>query len=186
MKRTLIITALLSVISVHAVAEVIQQSPTSFTVHIEQILPYSSEEVYAGLESLPGWWSSAHSFSGSAANLSIDLRAGGCFCEHWDGGSVEHLRVIAALPGREVRLRGGLGPLQKMPVDGLMQWRIVPQGDKAVLTWEYRVWGGEENQLQRIAAPVDSVLAEQFLSLTRYLQAGDGRKQGAGETDGEP
>ncbi|WP_193165378.1 ATPase [Microbulbifer hainanensis] len=185
MKRELVIAAMLSAISVHAPADVVQQSPTGFTVHIEQTLPYSNEQVYAGLGDLPGWWSSAHSFSGSAANLSIDLRADGCFCESWQGGSVEHLRVIAALPGREVRLRGGLGPLQKMPVDGLMQWRIVPQGEKSVLTWEYRVWGGEANQLQRIAAPVDSVLSEQFLSLTRYLQAGAGRKESAGEIEGD-
>ncbi|WP_346839665.1 hypothetical protein [Microbulbifer sp. SAOS-129_SWC] len=161
-----------------AAADVLQQSPEGFTLRLERTLPQRSEQVYAGLAALPRWWNPAHSFSGSAANLSIDLRAGGCFCERWKGGSVEHLHVIAALPGREVRLRGGLGPLQQMPVSGLMQWRLVPQGDKTVLTWEYRVWGSAENQLQRIATAVDGVLAEQLTALAQYLQnspvAGDG------------
>lgn len=44
--------------------------------------------------------------------------------------------MSCALPEREVQLGGGLGPLQAMPVNGLMQWRIVPEGENAALTRE--------------------------------------------------
>ncbi|MFC6635388.1 ATPase [Microbulbifer taiwanensis] len=153
-------------------AEVISQSPGEFAIRLEQELEQNSASVYRGLASLPEWWNPAHSYSGSAGNLSMELRAGGCFCERWDQASVEHLRVIYALPEREVRLSGGLGPLQSMPVSGLMQWRIVPQGDKSLLTWEYRVWGSSANKLDAIAEPVNSVLAEQFRALKVYLEKG--------------
>jgi len=171
MKGKIVAVALLIGLASTAAADVLQQSPEGFTLRLERTLPRSSAEVYAGLQQLPRWWNPAHSFSGSAANLSLELRAGGCFCERWEGGSVEHLHVIVALPGREVRLRGALGPLQQLPVNGLMQWRIVPQGEKTVLTWEYRVWGNADNQLQRIAGAVDGVLAEQLGALVQYLQA---------------
>jgi hypothetical protein len=38
-------------------------------------------------------------FSRDAANLSTELRAGGCFCERLkDGRSVQHLQVVYAAP----------------------------------------------------------------------------------------
>lgn len=151
-------------------AEVVSQSAGEFSIKLEQELTQDSATIYRGLASLPAWWNPAHSYSGSAKNLSMELRAGGCFCERWEQASVEHLRVIYALPDREVRLSGGLGPLQSMPVNGLMQWRIVPLGDTSLLTWEYRVWGSEANNLDKIAEPVDTVLKEQFESLREFLE----------------
>ncbi len=57
---------------------------------------------------------------GSAANLSLEARAGGCWCERLaDGGSVEHLRVLLVSPGRMLRMRGALGPFQGLAVDGV-------------------------------------------------------------------
>ncbi|WP_323843922.1 hypothetical protein [Microbulbifer magnicolonia] len=146
------------------------KSPSEFSIRLEQELARDGASIYRGLADLPQWWNPAHSYSGAAENLSMELRAGGCFCEQWKEASVEHLRVIYALPGREVRLSGGLGPLQSMPVSGLMRWRIVPQGDKSLLTWEYRVWGSSANNLDKIAEPVNTVLAEQFKALKDYLE----------------
>ncbi|SHG05249.1 hypothetical protein SAMN04487965_3200 [Microbulbifer donghaiensis] len=151
-------------------AEVVSKSASEFSIKLEQELDTDSATIYRGLASLPAWWNPAHSYSGSSDNLSMELRAGGCFCERWERASVEHLRVIYAMPDREVRLSGGLGPLQSMPVSGLMQWRIVPVGDKSLLTWEYRVWGSSANNLDMIAEPVNSVLKEQFDALRNYLE----------------
>ncbi|SDZ76879.1 ATPase [Microbulbifer marinus] len=151
-------------------AEVVTKSAGEFSIKLEQELAQDSAAVYRGLASLPAWWNPVHSYSGSAENLSMELRAGGCFCERWDEASVEHLRVIYVVPGREVRLSGGLGPLQSMPVNGLMQWRIVSLGEKSLLTWEYRVWGSNANNLHVIAEPVNSVLKEQFGALRDYLE----------------
>ena len=58
------------------------------------------------------WWDSSHTFSGNAENLSIDDKAGGCFCENLEnGGSVRHLEVVFVDPGKTLRMIGGLGPL---------------------------------------------------------------------------
>ena len=40
------------------------------------------------------WWNPEHSYSGVAANFSIDARAGGCFCERLKDGSVAHMTVV--------------------------------------------------------------------------------------------
>ena len=153
-----------------AQSEVLQKSDSEFFIRLETVLDHDSQAVYRGLAALPAWWNPSHSHSGEAANLSFELQAGGCFCERWGQSSVEHLRVIYAVDGREVRLAGGLGPLQAMPVNGLMRWRLVPQGDKTALTWEYSVWGSASNQLESLAQPVNDVLAQQVQGLADYMR----------------
>jgi hypothetical protein len=56
-----------------------------------------------------------------------------------------------------------------MPVNGLMQWHIAPRKTETLLTWEYRVWGAEDTQLEAIADPVNSVLGQQYQALLSYL-----------------
>ena len=60
----------------------------------------------------------------------LDAQATGCFCELLplpkdapEGtrrGSVEHMHVVYADPGRVLRMRGGLGPLQSEAVHGTL------------------------------------------------------------------
>lgn len=150
-------------------SDVVKKSDSEFFIRLEMLLDHNSQAVYRGLAELPAWWNPSHSHSGEAANLSFELQAGSCFCERWGQSSVEHMRVLYAVEGREVRLEGGLGPLQAMPVSGLMRWRLVPQGEKTVLTWEYSVWGNASNQLQRLADPVNDVLAQQMQGMADYL-----------------
>ena len=56
--------------------------------------------------------------------LEEELKAGGCLCEKIpaEGGSVEHLRIVFARPGRLLRAQGGLGPLQGEAVVGTLTW----------------------------------------------------------------
>jgi uncharacterized protein YndB with AHSA1/START domain len=35
------------------------------------------------------WWPADHTWSGKRENLSLGADVGGCFCERWDGNSVE-------------------------------------------------------------------------------------------------
>jgi len=65
-------------------------------------VPGPPEKTWDVLVASASWWDGAHSHSGDAANLSIDPRPGGCFCEtspshSGDGdrnrGGVEHMRV---------------------------------------------------------------------------------------------
>jgi transcription termination factor Rho len=55
--------------------------------------------------------------------MSIDVRPGGCWCEGLpDGGFVEHMRVVHARPRQMLRMVGALGPLQKVSVNGAMEF----------------------------------------------------------------
>ena len=111
---------------VHPVeAEVKSVTSNGFEVAETVTVQASTERVFAALGEVSRWWSSSHTFSRDAANLSLDLKAGGCFCERLkDGGSVEHLLVVYAAPGAGLRLRGALGPLQMEGVDGTLAWTL--------------------------------------------------------------
>jgi hypothetical protein len=106
----------------------------------------------------------------------MDARAGGCFCEKWKRGSVEHLRVVWATAPSELRLRGGLGPLQGMGVEGLLTIEIAPQAAGATIRMSYRVSGDSLQSLTALAPVVDGVLAAQLASLKSLL---DGPPPGA-------
>lgn len=110
------------------------------------------------------WWSSEHTYSGQAKNLSLDVRPGGCWCESWAGGGVEHARVLMAIPGKALRVEGGFGPLQGMAVKATMTFTLKPAADptKTQLHVVYLVNGASESKLDGLAAPVDGVLAAQF------------------------
>lgn len=69
-----------------------------------------------------------------------------------------------------MRLTGGLWPLLAMPLSGLMEWKVVLQGEKSLLTWEYRALGVAARGMGRVAEPVNSVLAEQMGTLVEFLQ----------------
>jgi uncharacterized protein YndB with AHSA1/START domain len=110
------------------------------------------------------WWSSEHTYSGQAKNLSLDVRPGGCWCESWAGGGVEHARVLMAIPGKALRVEGGFGPLQGMAIKATMTFTLKPAADptKTQLHVVYLVNGASESKLDGLAAPVDGVLAAQF------------------------
>ena len=73
---------------------------------------------------------------------------------------------------RTLRVFGALGPLQGMGVNGVLTYTIAPHPNGAKLTMTYRVSGDASLNLAPIAAPVDSVLMEQFGRLSRYSAAG--------------
>ncbi len=92
-----------------ASAEVVSAAANGFEVRETAHAAAAPDKVYAGLLLPAHWWNSDHTFSGSAANLTLDARAGGCWCESLpNGGSVEHLRVVFASPGKMLRMRGAL------------------------------------------------------------------------------
>ena len=116
------------------------------------------------------WWSAAHSWSGDASNLYMDVKQGGCFCERLPGsGSVEHLRIIYFAPGSELRFEGALGPLQQMPVQGRMIWTIEPNDSGSTVTFTYHVFGHSQGGLTAIAPAVDGVIGEQLANLGERL-----------------
>jgi hypothetical protein len=126
-------------------------------------------------------WDPSHSWEGQAENLYLDLRIGGCFCEKLaNGGGVEHLHLAYFAPGKEIRLTGGLGPLQGMGMGGAMVWTITPGEAGNTVRWSYTVHGhGTEESMGKLAPIVDYVQQQAFYRLLRYIETGSPEKTGA-------
>ena len=155
-------------------AEVVEASPTALSIRIVTEVAAPPATVYAALVNRVGaWWDSEHTWSGRSANLSIVGRAGGCFCETLpSGGSVEHLAVIWADPGKTLRMKGALGPLQELAVTGTMTWAFSEKAGRSVLELTYVVAGYRRGGLEPLAQPVDQVLGAQMNRLKRYVESG--------------
>ncbi len=110
--------------SVHAA--VVQSARDGFEIAHSIETTATPLHAYLAVTQPSRWWDPAHTWSGDADNLQLDARAGGCFCEKWKGSSVEHLHVVWATPPTELRLQGGLGPLQALGADGLLRIVIEP------------------------------------------------------------
>jgi uncharacterized protein YndB with AHSA1/START domain len=171
MKPTLILACLLLGPAV-ASADVIDSTAGGFTVKVTVDVAAPSTRVYQALtERIGSWWDVAHSYSGNGANLSIDARPGGCFCERLPGGGgVQHLTVIHADPGKLLRMSGGLGPLQDLAVTGVMSWKMTEAGGKTAIEVTYKVGGYVPGGgVGALAVPVDAVLSAQVRRLAQFI-----------------
>lgn len=154
-------------------AEAVNVSPTGFTSQYRDELKASGGEIWNALVQLPRWWNGSHTYSGQASNLSLDVQAGGCWCERWgDGQSVQHGTVVLALPGRVLRVLGNLGPLQDLPVSGVLTFAITTQDGKTTLRMTYRVAGPPDAGLEKLAPLVDRVMGEQYQRLKALAETG--------------
>ncbi len=176
-KSTRVMTGLMAAALVAAPAglraEVVDAVAGGFTVKLVRHVAAPPEAVYATAVAVARWWSPAHTFSGRAANLAIDARPGGCWCETLSGGGgVRHLEVVYAAPGSLLRFRGGLGPLQEMAASGSLTWAFAAAGGGTDVTWTYTVAGYRPGGLEALAPVVDTVLAEQ---IDRLKAASEGR-----------
>lgn len=168
-----------------ASAEVVSASPSAFLVPAEGVAAAPVERAWRALGRIGHWWNSAHTYSSDARRMSLDMRAGGCFCERWgEGHSVEHGRVVLVMEeggARTLRFIGALGPLQELGTSGVMTIVVAPEPDGARITMSYRVAGDSALGLDALAPLVDQVIQEQFARLVRYSGTGDPAPQ-AGET----
>lgn len=153
-------------------AEVIESSSTGFAISRTVHIAAAPDRVYAALVQPAKWWNSQHTFSGNAANLTLDARAGGCLCESWSGGSVQHLVVIDAEPGRILRLRGALGPFQGQGVSGTLTFALKSAAGGSDLTLDNVVGGFMKGGFAKWPSLADSMLAEQLVRLKRYVETG--------------
>lgn len=162
-----------------AFAEVKTSSDSGFNVvHIASVKA-STEDIWKRLIAPKDWWNKSHSWSGSTDGFYIDAQANGCFCELFqekgsDGkvktvGSVEHMRVIFAQPGKVLRMQGGLGPLQSEAVTGTLTVAMEPSkdGQTTKISFSYVVGGYMRYKVSEIAPAVDTVLGDQFQRLLK-------------------
>jgi hypothetical protein len=157
-------------------AEVASSTESGFLVRGEAFAAATPKAAARAMSAIGAWWNPAHTFSGDSRRLTIDLRAGGCFCERWASGqSVEHGRVVMVMDidgVRTIRIDGALGPLQELSATGTLTFRISSADGGAKIGMEYRVSGDPSQALDKLAPAVDQVLNEQLARLARYA-AGD-------------
>lgn len=146
-------------------ADVVHSAENGFEIKMSVSVPATPEQAYSQFLKIDEWWSSEHTWFGQAENLSLDPQAGGCFCERADGQSVLHMTVSFVAPNREIRLLGGLGPLQQMGLHGALTFKFIPVSDNETkIVQIYRVTGYDPNGLKKLAPIVDQV---QTLQLNR-------------------
>jgi uncharacterized protein YndB with AHSA1/START domain len=171
MKR-LVVALLLSAAGGAAVAETSAVGPNGFLVTHQRDVQAQPDAVWSALVRLPSWWNSAHTWSGKASNLTLDLRAGGCWCEAWDEASVMHGTVAFVMPGRLLRVYANLGPLHDRPVTGVLAFALARADARTTLRVTYRVAGPSDAGLAELAPAVDRVIGEQVQRLSRFAETG--------------
>lgn len=141
-------------------------------------VPVGADEAWAVLVKPAQWWDSEHTYSGDAANLSLDVRPGGCFCEVLPAkdaakgpprGGVEHMRVLYAEKGRALRLSGALGPLQADAAMATLTFQFKPDETGTQILVEYVVGGFFRGDAAKLAPMFDAVLAGQVDRLVGKL-----------------
>lgn len=174
-------------LAVPAHAEIVARDDNGFVIRQTVDVGASTPEAWRTLVKPATWWSSEHTFSGEAANLTLDPVPGGCFCEKLPAskqggagalaGGVQHMRVVYVEPGRALRMTGALGPLQSEAVLGSMTITL-KAGDRGTrILIEYVVGGYMRYRMDQIAPAVDRMLGQQIAGLADKLGgalAGDG------------
>lgn len=153
-------------------AAVKDSSASGFTIENTQDVPASREAAWDALvDDVGQWWPADHTWWGDASNLSIKARAGGCFCERNGAQQARHMTVAFVDPGRTLRMVGGLGPLQGMGLDGVLEFRLAAKEDGGTrITMWYRAGGYTPDDLSKFAPVVDQVMAGQLGGLAALLR----------------
>ncbi len=147
-------------------AEVISSGATGFQLKFVVQSTLAPKAAYDRFVTIGQWWNDAHTYSGKASALSMDAKAGGCWCEQLpNGGSVQHAMVDLAMPGRMLRIQGGIGPLGAMGVSAAMTVTFTAKGTGSEVLVTYNVSGFTPDGFTTLAKIVDGVMNEQF---TRY------------------
>ncbi len=167
-------------------SDVLYQGENGFQLRTRVAIAASSDDVFDALVSQVGqWWDSAHTYGGDARQLSIDARPGGCFCEQLPTGHVQHLTVSYVNRPQQLRLLGGLGPLQELGVHGAMSFLLTAVGQGTSLEVSYNVSGYFPRGTAELAPVVDRVVSEQVQRLQAHVQTAqrDARLEGSSRFD---
>ena len=119
-------------------------------------------KVWESLQHPERWWPADHTWSGKRENLSLVADSGGCFCERWDGNSVEHGRVVLVMPGKMLRLDAALGPLQELAISGVITIALEEKDGMTAMVVTHRISGDASHKLDAFAPIVDQVNGLQF------------------------
>jgi len=153
-------------------AEVKQAQADTMLLEFNAKVAGPTAAVYDSIVHIERWWSSEHTYSGSTSNLSLLAEPGGCFCERWKDGAVEHGRVVFVQRDQVLRLVAPLGPLQARAVNAVLTFQLTPAEGSTALAVSYRVNGSSASALDKSASAVDGVLSEAVQRLKRLIETG--------------
>lgn len=169
MRKMIVAVALLA--GWPAAGEVTKSEPGGFVSSHKFVIAAPPERVWDTIVQPSLWWSKDHSYSGIAANLSIDPRPGGCWCEKLAGGAIEHARTLYADRGKVLRFDGAFGPLQSGAVQGTLTFALKPEGQGTAVSVTYVVGGYHPAGVGSFAQAVDGVFAAQWPALRKAAEA---------------
>ena len=153
-------------------AAVLSAGDHGFEVQHSVNLVVSQPEAFAAFGQVGQWWNSEHTYSGDSKRMSLQLRAGGCFCEPLDnGGGIEHMRVTFVQPGERVVLTGSLGPLLYEATSGVMDVKVERIAGGSRVTMNYRAAGFAKGGAAAMAPIVDQVLGDQMKRFRSFAAA---------------
>jgi len=156
-----------------ASAEVVDAGATGFSIKVTSEVNATPSTVFRLLsEQIGRWWDSAHTFSGSATNMTIEPRVGGCFCERLKNGAVQHMIVTHIDAPKVLVLHGGLGPLGSMGVVGALEWVLEDRSGRTQLQVVYNVGGYIKGDFTQLAPLVDGVITSQVKRLKAISETG--------------
>lgn len=171
MPKLALLCCVLALSAAPARAAVESSSPSAFSIKHELVVEATPEVAWQAIGRPGQWWPKDHTWSGDASKLSLELTAGGCFCERWasTGGSAAHGRVLMVRERELLRMDAPLGPLQELGVSAVLTVSLAADGDsrtKAVVT--FRVSGDASHGLDKLAPVVDQVVGQQWGNWAAY------------------
>ncbi|MDB5418707.1 MAG: ATPase [Phenylobacterium sp.] len=171
MRRILAAAVVVAMTAGAARAAVTDRSAAGFEVVEKATIAAPPDKVWATLMRPYRWWSGQHTWSGDAKNLAID--GGGCFCETLPRGAVRHMTITYADGKSQLRMFGGLGPLQFTGAAGHLGVTLKAAGTGTDVVMTYDVGGYAKGGLaETYAGPVDQVLGEQLMRLKKAVETG--------------
>ena len=81
------------------------------------------------------------------------------------------MRVVLVMERDTLRMTGGLGPLQALPVFAVMNVGMKAAGTGTEVTFTYSASGYFPDGLGSLAAPVDAVLGAQWAAFKKVADA---------------
>lgn len=154
-------------------AAVLESNASGFAIEEKADIGVAPDKVYAALIHPEKWWNPRHTFSGNAADLSLDAKAGGCLCETLpNGGSVQHLTVVTAMPDKLIVFRGAMGPFQSQGVEGAMTIALTPKNGGTELVLDNNYGGFVKGGMGKWPQAADAMLADLVQHLKYYAENG--------------
>lgn len=141
-------------------ADIVSAKPDHYTLKHEATSTMSPGALWSRLIKPETWWHPEHSYSGVAANLSLDPTAGGLWREDWEGGSVAHGVVLYVKQGEQLRLDAPFGPLQELAVSVVWTITISSNGEGSRVVFDEIANGTAGSGLDALAPAVNFVKGE--------------------------